>query len=178
MKHKAHLVAKAYVQKQVVDFEEVFAPVVRLEYVRLLLAITAHCSWEVHHMDVKSAFLNGELKETVYVRQPPGFLDNDNPGKVRRLRKAFYRLRQAPRAWNAKLDSTLLSLKFKRCASEYGTYTHGHREQRLIVGVYVDDLIITRVDMEVLGRFKREMSKNFKMSNLGVLSYYLDIEVQ
>ena len=80
MKHKARLVVKGYVQKQGVDFEEVFAPVARLESVRLLLAITTHHSWEVHHMDMKSAFLNVELKETVYVRQPPAFLDNDNSG--------------------------------------------------------------------------------------------------
>ena len=159
MKNKARLMAKGYVQKQGVDFEEVFAPVARLESVRLLLAIAAHYSWEVYHMDVKYAFLNGELKETIYIRQPPGFLDNDNSGKVLRLHKALYGLRQAPRAWNAKLDSTLLSLKFKGCASKHGIYTHGHGEQRLIVGVYVDDLIITRGDIEVLGRFKREMSK-------------------
>ena len=178
LKHKARLVAKGYIQKQGVDFEEVFVPVARLEFERLLLAIAAHCSWEVHHMDVKSAFLNGELKETIYAWQPPGFLDNDNPGKVLRLHKALYGLRQAPRAWNAKLDSTLLSLKFKHCASEHGMYTHDHSEQRLIVGVYVDDLIITGGDMKVLERFKREMWKNFKMSDLGVLSYYLGIEVQ
>ena len=129
-------------------------------------------------MDVKSVFLNGEMKKTVYVLQPPGFLDNDNPDKVLRLHKALYGLQQAPRAWNTKLDSTLLSLKFKRCASEHGMSTHGHDEQQLIMGVYIDDLIITGGDMEVLGKFKREMSKNFKMSDLGVLSYYLDIEVQ
>ena len=129
-------------------------------------------------MDVKSTFLNEELKETVYVRQPPGFLDNENPSKVQCLHKALYGLRQVPQAWNAKLDSTLLSLKFERCASKYGMYTHGHGEQRLIVGVYVDDLIITGGDMEVLGRFKREMSENIKMSDLGILSYYLSIEVQ
>ena len=93
-----HIVAKSYVQKQGVDFEEVFAPVARLEFVRLLLAIATHNSWEVHHMDVKSAFLNGELKETVYVRQPSGFLDNDNPNKVLRLHKALYGLWQASRA--------------------------------------------------------------------------------
>ena len=98
VKHKARLVAKGYVQKQGADFEEVFAPMVRLESVHLLLAIAAHCSWEIHHIDVKFAFLNGELKEIVYVRQPPGFLDNDNPSKVLRLHKALYGLRQAPRA--------------------------------------------------------------------------------
>ncbi|XP_023536261.1 uncharacterized protein LOC111797484 [Cucurbita pepo subsp. pepo] len=178
VKHKVRLVVKGYVQKQGVDFEEVFAPVARLEFVRLLLVIAAHCSWEVHHMDVKSAFLNGELKKTVYVRQPPGFLDNDNPSKVLRLHKALYALQQAPRAWNAKLNSNLLSLKFKRCASAHGMYTHGHGKQRLILGVYVDDLIITGGNMEDLERFKKEMSNNFKMSELSVLSYYLSIKVQ
>ena len=98
VKHKACLVAKCYVEKQEVDFEKVFALVARLESVRLLLAIVTHHSWKVHHMDVKSAFLNGELKETVYVRQPRGFLDNENPNKVLRLHKALYGLRQAPQA--------------------------------------------------------------------------------
>ena len=118
VKHKTRLVAKGYVQKQVVDFEEVFAPVARLESVRLLLVIAAHHSWEVHHMDMKSAFFNGELKEatTKLPRQ-------HNPDKVLRLHKALYGLQQAPQAWNAKLDSILLSQKFKRCAFEHGMYT-------------------------------------------------------
>ena len=127
---------------------------------------------------MKSAFLNGVLKETVYVRQPPAFLDNNNPGKVLRLHKALYGLRHVPQAWNAKHDSTLLSLKFKYCAFKHGMYTHDHGEQRLIVRVYVNDLIITGGDMEVLRRFNREMSKNFKMSDLGVLNYYVSIKVQ
>ena len=129
-------------------------------------------------MDMKSAFLNRKRKETIYVRQPPRFLDNDKADKVLCLQKALYGLRQAPRAWNAKLDSTLLSLKFKRCASVHDMYMHGYGEQRLIMGMYVDDLIITGGDMEALGRFKREMLKNFKMSDLSMLSYYLGIEVQ
>jgi hypothetical protein len=139
VKHKACLVAKGYVQKEGVDFCEVFAPVARLESVRLLLAIAAHHSWEVHHMDVKSAFLNGDLKEVIYVQQPPGFIDNNNSGKVLQLHKALYGLCQAPRAWNAKLNSTLLSLGFKRCISKHGIYTRGNTEHRLIVGVYVDN---------------------------------------
>jgi hypothetical protein len=177
VKHKAHLVTKGYVQKEGIDFNEVFVPVARLESVRLLLAIAAHHSWEVHHMDVKSTFLNGDLKEVVYVQQRPGFINDNNPDKVLRLHKALYGLRQAPRAWNAKLDNTLLSLGFKRCASKHGMYTRGKTKQRLIVGVYVDDLIITGGNMQVLGSFKKEMCKTFKMSDLGVLSYYLGIEV-
>jgi hypothetical protein len=114
VKHKARLMAKGYVQWAGVDFEEVFAPVARLESVRLILAIAAHRGWEVHHMDVKSAFLNGDLEEVVYVTQPPGFTSDGREHEVYRLHKALYGLRQAPRAWNAKLDTSLTSLGFTR----------------------------------------------------------------
>jgi hypothetical protein len=178
VKHKACLVAKGYVQKEGIDFSEVFTLVVRLESVRLLLVIVVYYSWEVHHMDVKSTFLNGNLKEVVYVQQPPGFFDDNNYGKVLCLHKALYGLRQAPRAWNAKLDGTLLSLGFKHCISKHGMYTHGNTKHRLIVGVYVDNLIITGSNMQVFSSFKKEMYKSFKMSDLSALSYYLGVEVQ
>jgi hypothetical protein len=98
VKYKARLVAKGYVQRPSIDFEEVFAPVAWLESVRLLLVIAAHFGWGVHHMDVKSAFLNGELQEEVHVQQPPGFVDSKNKHKVLHLQKALYGLCQAPRA--------------------------------------------------------------------------------
>jgi hypothetical protein len=98
VRHKARLVAKGYAQRQGVDFEEVFAPVARMETVRLLLAMAAHSGWEVHHMDVKSAFLNGDLAEEVYVSQPPGYISTGKEQQVLKLRKALYGLRQAPRA--------------------------------------------------------------------------------
>jgi hypothetical protein len=104
VKHKARLVAKGYVQRQGIDFEEVFAPVARLESVRLLIAMASQLDWKIHQMDVKSAFLNGDLVEEVYVSQPPGHEIEGKGGKVYRLRKALYGLRQAPRAWNHKLD--------------------------------------------------------------------------
>jgi hypothetical protein len=98
VKHKARLVTKGYVQKEGVEFEEVFAPVARLDSVRLLLALAAQEGWKVHHMDVKSSFLNGELKEEVYVSQPPGFTVKGQEHKVYKLNKALYGLKQAPRA--------------------------------------------------------------------------------
>jgi hypothetical protein len=104
VKHKARLVVKGYSQQQGVDYEEIFTPVARLEAVRLLLALAANQGWEVHHMDVKSAFLNGDLMEEVYVSQPPGFVVTRREDKVLKLRKALYGLHQAPRAWNQKLD--------------------------------------------------------------------------
>lgn len=98
VKYKARLVAKGYVQQQGIDFNEVFAPVAWLESVRLLLAVAAHEGWEVHHMDVKSTFLNGDLLEEVYVTQPTGFIIDGAKHKVLQLKKALYGLRQAPRA--------------------------------------------------------------------------------
>jgi hypothetical protein len=162
VKHKARLMAKGYVQKAGIDFEEAFTPVARLESVRLLLSIVGHCNWEVHHMDVKSAFLNGEIKEIVFVKQPPGFIDPKHPGKVLRLHKALYGLRQAPRAWNTKLNQALIRLGFRRCESEHSMYTRGGGARHLIIGVYVDDLIITGGDREELTKFKVEMQKVFK----------------
>jgi len=128
-------------------------------------------------MDVKSAFLNRDLKEEVYVAQPPGFVDKDCPSKVLRLHKALYGLRQAPHAWNTKLDATLLSLGFRRSENEHGIYTRGNAQKRLIVGIYVDDLIITGGDVAELRVFKEDMKRRFQMSDLGTLSYYLGIEV-
>lgn len=142
-KFKAQLVAKGYVQLQGIDFDEVFAPVVRLEYVRLLLALAASEGWAVHHMDVKSAFLNGELLVDIYVEQPPGFVMKGQEKKVLHLIKALYGLRQAPRAWYSKLDESLLKLGFQRSTSEHAVYLRGVGARRLIVGVYVDDLVIT-----------------------------------
>lgn len=120
-----------------------FAPVARMETVRALLALAAQNGWHVHHMDVKSAFLNGELAEEVYVVQPPGFVDDKQPRHVLKLTKALYGLRQAPRAWYEKLDASLSHLGFSRSAVEHAVYRRESTTGFLLVGVYVDDLIIT-----------------------------------
>ena len=116
VKHKARLVVKGYVQRQGVDFEEVFAPVARLDTVCLILVLVANRGWEVHHMDVKTAFLNGDLEEEVYVSQPEGFTMKNKEHLVYKLSKALYGLRQAPRAWNIRLDKSLKHLGLKRCS--------------------------------------------------------------
>jgi transposase InsO family protein len=177
LKHKARLVAKGYAQRPGIDFDEVFAPVARLDSVRLLLAVAAQFKWQVHHMDVKTAFLNGELGEEVYVSQPPGFIDGKNSSKVLRLHKALYGLRQAPRAWNIKLHAVLVSLGFERSASEHAVYTRGEDKSRLLLGVYVDDLIITGACTSAISDFKLQMCNRFKMTDLGLLTLYLGIEV-
>jgi hypothetical protein len=160
-KHKARLVAKGYVQRQGIDFDEVFAPVARLESVWLLLALAASEGWAVHHMDVKSAFLNRELREEVFIAQPPGFVVAGKEQKVLRLIKALYGLRQAPRAWYAKLDASLALLGFQRSASEHAVYVRGTSARRLIVGVYIDDLVITGGNAAELSQFKEQMKSTF-----------------
>jgi hypothetical protein len=178
VKYKARLVAKGYAQHQGVDFDEVFAPVARMETVRMLLALAAHSGWEVHHMDVKSAFLNGDLREQVYVHQPPGFVNSGEAGKVLKLNEALYGLRQAPPAWNAPLDQELMELGFRCSVLEHAVYRRGEKDSFLLVVVYVDDLIICGPNVGEINKFKQQMMKSFKMSDLGLLSYYLGIEVK
>lgn len=128
-------------------------------------------------MDVKTAFLNGELEEEVYVTQPTGFEEKKHPYKVLRLHKALYGLKQAPRAWNSKLDKCLKALGFARCPHEHAVYRRKNEGNVMIVGVYVDDLILTGENRDAINHFKREMHQKFEMSDLGLLSYYLGIEV-
>lgn len=177
IKHKARLVAKGYIQEHGVDFDEVYAPVTRLETVRLLLALAAKNSWEVHHLDVKTAFLNGEIKEDVYVSQPEGFEQAGKEHMVYKLLKALYGLHQAPRAWYEKLNACLVNLGFVRCPYEHAVYTRKEGENNMIVAVYVDDLLITGSDINMIKVFKKQMSENFEMSDMGKLNYYLGIEV-
>jgi hypothetical protein len=134
VKHKARLVARGFVQREGIDFDDTFAPVAGMESVRLLFALAAQEGWRVHHMDVKSAFLNGDLKEEVYVHQPPGFAIPGKEGKVLCLRKALYGLRQAPQAWNAKLDSTLKGMGFEQSLHEAAIYQRGNGGNALLVG--------------------------------------------
>jgi Reverse transcriptase (RNA-dependent DNA polymerase) len=104
VKHKARLVAKGYKQQAGIDYEEVFAPVVRMETIRLLISLTTQSKWCIHQMDVKLAFLNYVLKEEVYIEQPPEYLKKGCEGKVLKLKKVLYSLKQAPRAWNTRID--------------------------------------------------------------------------
>lgn len=114
--------AKGYIQRHGIDFDEVFAPVARIETIRFIIALAASNGWEIHHLDVKTAFLHGELKEDVYVKQPEGFVIKDSEEKVYKLHKALYGLKQAPRAWKTKLNKILSELNFEKCSKEPSLY--------------------------------------------------------
>jgi hypothetical protein len=162
IKHKARLVARGFLQREGIDFDDAFASVARMESVRLLLALAAQEGWCVHYKDVKSAFLNGDLKEEVYMHQPPGFAIPDKEGKVLRLRNALYGLLQAPRVWNTKLDSTLRRMDFEQSPHEAVVYRRGNGGNVLLVGVYVDDLVITCTKDAEVAAFKEEMNASFR----------------
>ncbi|XP_012453211.1 uncharacterized protein LOC105775227 [Gossypium raimondii] len=160
------------------DYLETFAPVARLDTIRLLVALVAQKQWMIHQLDVKSAFLNGFLEEEIYVEQPQGFKVNGKEEMVYKLNKALYGLKQAPRAWYSRIDSYLTSLGFERSLSERTLYVKStNAKTHLIVSLYVDDLLVTGGDQAMLVNFKTKMQQIFKMSDLGLMSFFLGMEV-
>ncbi|WVZ23704.1 hypothetical protein V8G54_002248 [Vigna mungo] len=176
-KLKARLVAKGFLQQPGIDFTDVYAPVARLEKVRIVVAIANSNNWSINHMDVKSAFLNGPLKEEVYVFQPLSFIKKGHEMKVFKLNKALYDLRQAPRAWNKHIDSLLIRYGFKKCAVEYGIYVKlCEQAGTLLVCLYVDDLLVTGSSVQEIENFKVKMKDDLEMTDLSFLGYFLGLE--
>ncbi|GJU85596.1 retrovirus-related pol polyprotein from transposon TNT 1-94 [Tanacetum coccineum] len=163
IRNKARLVAKGYAQEEGIDFEESFAPVARLEAVRIFVAYAAHKSFPIYQMDVKTAFLNGPLKEEVYVAQPDGFVDPDHPDKVYRLRKALYGLKQAPRAWYDELSKFLISKGFTKGIIDPTLFTIKYGEDILLVQIYVDDIIFGSTNPKFSKRFEKLMHGRFEI---------------
>lgn len=176
-KFKARLVAKGFHQTQGVDFHEVFAPVARWDTIRVILALAAQRRWCVFQLDVKSAFLHGELAEDVYVEQPQGFESGDDAGKVYKLQKALYGLRQAPRAWYSRIEGYFAREGFRKCHCEHTLFVKAEKGDVLIVSVYVDDLIYTSSSETMIVEFKRSMEEEFAMTDLGKMKYFLGVEV-
>ncbi|KAJ6423509.1 hypothetical protein OIU84_024466 [Salix udensis] len=148
-----------------------------MDTIKLLLMLAAQKGWLVWQMDVKSAFLNGTLSEEIYVEQPEGFEIEPNLDKVYLLKKALYGLKQAPRAWYSNLDEYLASLGFEKSLNEATLYVKKVDDHILIVSVYVDDLLITGDDEKFVDEFKLNMKNKFEMNELGLLAYFLGMEM-
>lgn len=177
-RHKARLVVKGYSQQAGIDFEETFAPVARFETVRIFLALAAQRHLIVHQFDVKSAFLNGELNEEVYVEQPVGFVEKGSEAKVYKLRKALYGLKQAPRAWYSHIDQYFLTIGFQRSDREPTLYAkRSGKGDFLMVCLYVDDMIFAGSSQVLVDEFKKQMKTEFDMTDLGSLKFFLGLEV-
>jgi hypothetical protein len=173
-RNKALLVAKGYSQVEGLDFDETYAPVARLESIRILLANATYHGFKLYQMDMKSAFLNGPIKEEVYVEQPPGFEDSEYPNHVFKLSKALYGLKQAPRAWYECLRDFLI--------------TNGFKVVKLILlsllkllqntCLYVDDIIFGSTNKSTCEEFSRIMIQKFEMSMMGELKYFLGFQIK
>jgi hypothetical protein len=175
VQNKARLVAKGFTQEYGIDYEETFTPVARINSVRTLPAIAATRKWRLTQMDVKNAFLNGELEEEVYMRPPPGYTCQEN--KVCRLRKALYGLKQAPRAWFAKFHKTITQLNFASNAHDSALFTRKTENGTVVLLLYVDDMIITGDDSIGIEELKQFLCQHFEMKDLGPLSYFSGFEV-
>eukprot|EP00253_Pinus_taeda_P021198 PITA_21198 len=146
-----------------------------MDSICLTLAIAAAQRWEVHQMDVKNAFLHGDLSEEIYMEQPHGFIQNSF--FVCRLKKSLYGLKQAPRAWYAKMDYFLLSQNFKRCKSDSNVYMLRTHDSLLVLVLYVDDLLIIGSSASAIATVKRALHDRFLMTDMGPLHFFLGLEI-
>jgi hypothetical protein len=176
--NKARLVAKGFSQVEGLDFSETFAPVARLGAICMLLAYSSHHDSKLYQMDVKSAFLNGNINELVYVKQPPGFEDPRNLNHVYRLKKALYELKQAPRAWYERLSGFLVKQGFKIGRVDTTLFTKEVNGELFICQIYVDDIIFGSTNNTLSHEFATMMSREFDMSMIGELNFFLGLQIK
>jgi hypothetical protein len=175
-KYKARFVARGFSQKESIDYEETFAPVAKYTSIRTIIALVAKMKWKMHQMDVKIAFLNGVIEEEVYIEQPQGFEVEDRKSHVCRLKKALYGLNQAPRAWYDRIDSFLMSLGFTKSKVDSNLYFKIMDNEPVILLLYVDDLFLIGEE-KLIAECKQRLAAEFEMKDLGLMHYFLGLEV-
>ena len=176
-KHKARLVAKGYAQTYGIDFEETFSPVAKMATIQSVIALAASKGWILHQMDVKNAFVHGDLQEEVYMDQPLGYEDLDHPNHVCKLKKALYGLKQAPRAWHERIAQYLVTIGFVMADADHSLYLC-KSEKGLVFGtIYVDDLIIRGDHLDEVEKVKGLLKHKIEMKNVGELKFFLGIKI-
>ncbi|GJW21208.1 putative ribonuclease H-like domain-containing protein [Tanacetum coccineum] len=178
VRNKARLVAQGHRQEEGIDYDEVFAPVARIEAIRIFLAFASYMGFIVYQMDVKSAFLYGTIDEEVYVSQPLGFVDPKCPKKVYKVVKALYGLHQAPRAWYATLSTFLLKSGYRRGTIDKTLFIKKDKNDIMLVQVYVDDIIFGSTKKSWCDEFEALMKSRFQMSSMGELTFFLGLQVK
>ncbi|RVW15974.1 Retrovirus-related Pol polyprotein from transposon RE2 [Vitis vinifera] len=175
---KARLVAKGYTQVYGSDYGDTFSPVAKIASVRLLLSMAAMCSWPLYQLNIKNAFLHGDLAEEVYMEQPPGFVAQGESGLVCRLRRSLYGLKQSPRAWFSRFSSVVQEFGMLRSIADHSVfYHHNSLGQCIYLVVYVDDIVITGSDQDGIQKLKQHLFTHFQTKDLGKLKYLLGIEI-
>jgi hypothetical protein len=178
VRNKVRLLAQGYSQIEGLDFDETFAPVERLEAIRILLAYATSHNIKLYQMDVKSAFLNGKINELVYVGQPPGFEDSKKPNHMYKLSNTLYGLKQSPRTWYERLRDFLVSRGFKVGKVNTTLFTKKIGDDLFICQIYIDDIIFGSINQEFCEEFGDMMSQKFEMSMIGELSFFLGLQVK
>jgi transposase InsO family protein len=176
-RYKMRLVAKGFSQKPGIDYEETFAPVAKFATIRALLSVAAHYDLEIHQMDVRTAFLNGDLEQDIYMKQPEGYVASGKENLVCKLRKSLYGLRQASRAWYDKIHHALVDMGFQVLSADTCVYQLRKDALYVLVALYVDDLLLLANSLEGLSALKKDLSKRFSMTDLGEAHYILGIQI-
>jgi len=175
---KARLVVKGFMQEAGVDYQETFAPVIKIQSLRILLGIGNQRRMYIHQMDVKTAFLNGVLEEDIYMEQPEGFRKSGkHRSLVCKLRRSLYGLKQSPRVWNKTFNQFLVRRGFTRCLGDEATYVCGEKTQQVYLGVYVDDLVIMSEDITRVKQVKKSLTDQFEMTDLGEVKTILGLRI-
>ncbi|GJV92383.1 retrovirus-related pol polyprotein from transposon TNT 1-94, partial [Tanacetum coccineum] len=164
-------------QEEGINFEESFTPVARIEAIYFFIANAANKNMTIFQMDVKTTLLNGELKEEVYVSQPEGFVDQEYPSHVYKLKKAIYSLKQAPRAWYDMLSSFLISQHHSKGVVDLTLFTRKAGNDLLLVQIYVEDIIFASTNTALCNEFANQMTTKFKMSMMGQMSFFLGLQI-
>ncbi|PRQ16261.1 putative RNA-directed DNA polymerase [Rosa chinensis] len=176
-RYKARLVAKGFHQQQGIDYGETYSPVIKPATIRTVLSIAVSRGWSLRQLDVKNAFLHGVLTEDVYMVQPPGFVDQSRPSHVCKLNKALYGLKQAPRAWFQRMSTFLLSVGFSQSLADSSLFIYRHGQHQIFFLLYVDDIVVTGSNVQLLQSFIDNLGRGFDIKDLGPLHYFLGLQV-
>ena len=178
VKYKARLVVKGFSQKQGIDFDEIFSPVVKMSSIRVVLGLVASLDLELEQLDVKTAFLHGDLKEEIYMDQPEGFKVKGKEHMVCKLKKSLYGLKQAPRQWYKKFDSFMVGHGYTRTNADHCVYVRKFPNGKFVILLlYVDDMLIVGQDAGVIGNLKKDLFKSFDMKDLGPARQILGMQI-
>ena len=173
---KARLVAKGYTQKEGIDYEKTFLPIAMLKSIWILLAIAAKLDYEIWQMDVKTTFLNGNLEEDIYMRQPEGFIAKGQEHMVCKLQRSIYGLKQASRSWNIRFDQAIKTFGFDKNPDEPCVYKRIQGVTVIFLVLYVDDILLIENDIEVLSDVKDWLKNQFEMKDLGETIIFLELK--